>query len=899
MKLRVSRRTFVQTLGASLALGASRSPSQGSADSGSPNSQQREPGEAVRAESIGFPRQHTGRSLDRISCPLGGIGTGGIGLGGRGNLRDWQIFNRPDRGYSPEYAFPALWVQSGTSGPYAVVLERRLLPPYDLQPEGLGAANVPGLPRLKEAKFLGSFPISRIEFEDDACPVEIALEAFSPFVPLDADVSGVPCTVLTYTLRNPSSTPCDAAVAWSVSNPVGHASTRVNTPRKSDAIHGLFMTDPGLSKDDPLWGSFAVVALVGHGVDTELLAAWQGGSNWHVGPQHFWFDEFSRSGHLGEEPPEQTTPVGSVLIRRTIAGKGSATFRFLLAWHFPNRTAARCGWDSVKGSEQTVIGNYYCTRFSDAWAAAQHVAETLAVTEPQTRVFVKALSESSLPDVVKEAASANLSTLVTNTSFRIADGSFQGFEGCGDMKGMGFGTCTHAWNYEVATQLVFPTLARSMRETSFTWAMSEDGHMDFRHYLPYTHERWGAAAADGQMGQIVKLYYDWILCGDDDWLKRHWPAAKSALAYAWRPGGWDESRSGVMNGVQSCTYDIELFGPNPMCGSWYLAALRATARMATAMGEPELAAKCTSMADAGSAWINANLFNGEYFIQKIRPIPENRIASGLQLGIGAKNTLDPEFQIGDGCQVDQLIGQYMASIAGLGDLLDPEKIRSALRSIYKYNYKRNLVDHPSVQRVYALNDEAALVICDYTRGTRPKVPMPYYAEIMTGYEYSAAVLMLQYGMVSQGTECIANIRARYDGERANPYDETEYGRNYARAMASWAAIPILSGFRYDGRTQELTIDPKQTFTPFRSFWSTPAAWGTLELTSAGVDVSVLYGSLGLTQLELPGVHRSEHISAKLPGREIDAHILNSLANKIKFASRVTVAARETLQVRFI
>ena len=151
------------------------------------------------AESIALPRQHTGRSLDRISCPLGGIDTGGIGLGGRGNLRDWQIFNRPDRGYSPEYAFPALWIRSGRSEPYAVVLERRLLPPYDLGPEGLGAANAPGLPRLKEARFFGSFPISRIEFEDDACPVKIALEAFSPFVPLDADASGVPCTVLTYT----------------------------------------------------------------------------------------------------------------------------------------------------------------------------------------------------------------------------------------------------------------------------------------------------------------------------------------------------------------------------------------------------------------------------------------------------------------------------------------------------------------------------------------------------------------------------------------------------------------------------------------------------------------------------------------------------------------------------
>lgn len=717
----VSRRGFMKTLGASMAFRTSGAAAQGAVSPVGESARTGSAGDTKAPGAITFPRQHTGRSLDRISCPLGGIATGGIGLGGRGNLRDWQIFNRPDRGYSPEYAFPALWVRSGHSEPYAVVLERRLLPPYDLGPEGLGAANAPGLPRLKEAKFFGSFPISRIEFEDDASPVKIALEAFSPFIPLDPDASGVPCTVLTYTVHNPHATPCEAAVAWSITNPVGRGSTRVNTPRKTELLHGLLMTDPALAADDPLQGSFAVAALPGDDGETEILPAWQGGSYWHVGPQHFWFDEFSRSGHLGE-PPQVTSPVGSVAIRRTIRPNSSATFRFLLAWHFPNRTPARCGWESAKGSEHTVIGNYYCTRFGDAWAAAQHVAETLPKTEPLTRNFVQALAESSLPEVIKEAASANLSTLVTNTSFRIADGSFQGFEGCGDTNGMGFGSCTHVWNYEVATQFLFPSLARSMRDTSFTWALSQDGHMDFRHYLPYTHERWGAAAADGQMGQIVKLYFDWILSGDDVWLRGHWPTAKSALAYAWRPGGWDEHRSGVMDGVQSCTYDIELFGPNPMCGSWYLAALRATAAMAEAMGEPDFAAECRSMADAGSAWINANLFNGEYFIQKVRPIPADQIASGLRLGVGATNTLDPEFQIGDGCQVDQLIGQYMASIAGLGDLLDAEKIRSTLRSIYKYNYKRKLTDHASVQRVYALNDEAALVICDYTRARGPGCP---------------------------------------------------------------------------------------------------------------------------------------------------------------------------------
>lgn len=141
--------------------------------------------------------------------------------------------------------------------------------------------------------------------------------------------------------------------------------------------------------------------------------------------------------------------------------------------------------------------------------------------------------------------------------------------------------------------------------------------------------------------------------------------------------------------------------------------------------------------------------------------------------------------------------------------------------------------------------------------------MPYYAEVMTGFEYSAAVLMLAYGMVDQGVECITNIRRRYDGERANPYDETEYGRHYARAMASWAAIPILSGFRFDARKLRLEILPKAVagHSPFhmRSFWSTPTAWGNLVLDAGKMTLSPVSGTLRLQELVLPPVYRRGNI----------------------------------------
>lgn len=851
----------------------------------------------IQHEEIGFPRVHTGRNLARISCPLGGIGTGGIGLGGRGNLQDWQIFNRSDTGNGVEYAFPSMWVRGGKGDPYSVVLERRLLPPYDLHEEGLGSANAPGLPRLAEAKFFGSFPVSRIEFEDPDCPVRVALDAFSPFQPLDADASGLPCAVLTYEVRNPSATAVEVVVAWSISNPVGKSGSRKNELHRSDKFSGLMMTDPSLAADDPMKGSFALAAFSSAGGKTELLPAWHGGSIWRVGPQHFWFEEFARTGNLGTTV-EPSTPVGSVSIRQSIPAGATRSFRFLLAWHFPNRTPERCGWDAPKGKEKALLGNFYATQYSDAWAVAEHAAAHLPELEQRTRDFVAALEHSTLPAVVKEGATSNLCTLVSNTSFRIGDGSFHGFEGCGDRGGLGFGTCSHVWNYEVATQFLFPTLARSMRETNFGYATDAEGHMDFRHKLPLGEEHWGAAAADGQMGQIVKLYFDWVLSGDDDWLRRQWPGAKRALAYAWRPGGWDERKSGVMDGVQHNTYDVEFYGPNPMCSSWYLAALRSMAMIADAMGDVELANDCRRIEEQGSRWIDSNLFNGEYYIQKIRGIPQDKIAKGLQEGMGARDTMHPQFQVGDGCFIDQLVGQYMATVAGLGDLLDPENIRKTLNSIYRYNYKRSLVHHASVQRVYALNNEAAIVICDFTKGTRPEVPMPYYAEVMTGFEYSAATLMIANGMMKEGIECITNVRRRYDGEKANPFDETEYGRHYARAMASWAPIPVLSGFRYDGRKGRMEFAPKINVHDFRCFWSTPVAWGNFALSPHGLVLMPVAGAVSLKEVVIPSLQNADGKLRVMSGSREVAHkaLPEDSATRIQFTSVVVVDAHNPLQI---
>lgn len=806
---------------------------------------------AVRASE--YPRRFRGRQLAMISFPLGGVAAGSLGLGGRGQLCNWEIFNRPNKGYRPAYAFPSIWVQVGDRPPVTRVLESRILPPYEGQ-DGLGSNNVPGLSRLESATFTGEYPLAHIEFQDSTLPVNVELEAFSPFIPQDADDSGLPVAILRYRISNLGHAAAKVGIALSVDNPV-RASDRENGDvaarkiddgrhneyRTSDTVVGLSMTNSGLASGDPMAGEFVLAAT--RRPDSEITH-WEGWplGRWWNSPLLFW-DQFSKSGSMGSTPDPHDT-VGVLCVRKTIQPGRTEDFEFLLGWRFPNRTPAWCGWLAPPGDESTIIGNYYAERFKSGWDAVRYTAEHLKDLEARMRGFIDTMRLSTIPAAVKEAASANLSTLATTTCFRTADGEFHGFEGSDDTRGCCHGNCTHVWNYETVTPFLFPSLARSLRRSSFGFSMDDEGAMHFRQMLPDGKTRWGFAAADGQMGQILHAWIDWKISGDEALLRDTWPRVKKAIEFAWIPGGWDANRDGVMEGVQHNTYDVEFYGPNPMCGIYYLGGLRAAEELARASGDRTSADLYRKLFEQGSRWIDANLFNGEFYIQKVRGFRKDEIAKDLRSSMGAEDTENPEYQAGAGCLVDQLVGQYLADAGGLGPLVSPENIRSTLHSIYRYNYKRSLALHDNVERTYALNDEAAVVVCDYGKAERPHIPFPYFAEAWTGLEYTAAALMMTWGMTEQGVEIVSSARARFDGEKRNPWDEAECGHHYARAMSSWSTMLAMSGFRYDGPNQAVSIVPPARSDVFVSLWATGTGWGRYSLRKRGDGERLILHVLG-------------------------------------------------------
>lgn len=774
---------------------------------------------------------------------LGGIGTGTISLNARGGLQDWEIFNRPAKGNKVPFSFFSIWLQPDGGPSVAKVLEARPHPPYT-QAHGYHPGEVAGLPRFQAAELRGEYPFAWIEFRDPAVPVKVTLEAFTPFIPLNADDSGIPGIVFRYRIRNDGPAAVNATIAGSFANLVGFDGYDVFDNMKTTEgdrneyitagdCRGLFYSSTKLPPSHLKYGSMALLTA---NPNTTAKANWLDGG-WWDGIQNFW-DDFSRAGKVangnddypaseGRIGPPRVS-VGSLGIHERIGPGEEKTFEFILAWHFPNRVKS---WDEDRHDpDGPTERNYYGKLFRDAWQAGKYLLDHLDRLEKGSRDFHRALFQSTLPSYVIDALASNITVIRSNTCFRIENGTFLAFEGCHNSKGSCEGTCTHVWNYAQTLAFLFPELERTARAVEFGLETDERGAMAFRTWQVFGKNKHNMLpAVDGQLGTIIRLYREWKFSGDDAFLRKYWDKAGKALDFAMEH--WDCDGDGILDGQQHNTYDIEFYGPNPLAGSMFLAALKAAAEMAEYLGDRERAARYRAAFVQGGPNLDALLWNGEYYIQQLADPDQYR------------------YQFGLGCLSDQLFGQTLAHLTGLGYILPKEHVQQAVKSIYQYNFRANFETQQSVQRTYVLYDESGLLLCSWPKGGRPKFPFVYSDEVWTGVEYQVASHLIYEGFVAEGLAIVKAVRDRYDGYRRNPWDEVECGHHYARTLASWGLLLALTGFSYDLVKGTIRFNPVINQEDFSTFWSTGKGWGIYtqkkDPVSGKVDwnIEVLYGSL--------------------------------------------------------
>ncbi|GAB4453024.1 MAG: non-lysosomal glucosylceramidase [Armatimonadaceae bacterium] len=712
---------------------------------------------------------------------------------------------------------------------------------FGLKGQGFREGGHEGLPRYDQATFAARFPFGIVSLADSEMPLAVQVMGWSPFIPGNDIDSGLPCAFLEYQITNRTG----EAVEYTFSTHMSHlAPGKARGSAGSRSRHldsrGVYFwnTDPPNSESK---GSAALVSLT-H--TPRIKAMWYRGG-WFDSITDIWrevtTDTFTENpGNTDEDISGRNG--GSLLWEGTLEPGASVVYAVAVVWHFPNVHQWYGGLPPTEPQTATEAGDdpppawrpFYETYLADAEIAARYVVNRYAELKAQTEAFTESLYRSTLPDAILDAIGSNLAILKSPTVLRQENGSVWAWEGCFATAGCCHGTCTHVWNYAQAIPHLFPALERTLRDQELLSSMDSAGHINFRAALPdgpATHTF--HAASDGQLGGIMKLYRDWRISGDTEWLRERYSRAKRSLD--WCIDQWDPERKGLLTGIHHNTYDIEFNGPDGMCSSIYIGALTAMAEMAVGLGRDNDDTVYRDLSGRGAAAYTEELFNGEYLVQ--RPA-------------------DPEakYQYGDGCLSDGVIGAWMARLYGIPAPLNTEPIRAHLAAVFRYNFRSDLRRHACLQRPgYALGREAGLLLCSFPRGNELRFPFPYSDEVWTGIEYQVAGHCLMEGLIEEALTIVEAARSRYDGRVRNPFNEYECGNFYARALSSYGLLQAYTGFRYDAVEQRLEIAPVVAKRPFRTFFATETAWGTLTLTDRSLKIAPVQGELAVQSAVIDGV----------------------------------------------
>ena len=813
-----------------------------------------------------FNSPYEGEHNQYVAYPLGGIGAGMVCLEGTGALSHVSLYHQPAFYHEP-MAMAALSVKT-PEGSRAIVLEgqvpgRKI---YRVPGGGNGlSGKTYGLPRFGNCRFSSRFPFGTVELSDPGFPLTATLTGWSPFLPGNADDSSLPAAALEYTVYNPGDAPVEGLFSFHVSSAMAAPENGKGenlTERRGKAFVIEHRPEDGAQAEHGWLG------VETDDTDAVVNCRWFRGG---------WFDSLTMLWNqivdgkaLDSGPYEEGTasPGSSIWVPLALAPKQSRCVRIMLSWYVPHSSlntvdprneqpkaacCCACGCETPGGN---TYEPWYASRFSGIHGVMRYFADKYDALKADTQRFSGCFYASTLPDEVMEAVSANLSILKSPTMLREKGGRLWCWEGCHDASGCCAGSCSHVWNYGQAVAHLFPDLERTLREGEFRFSQDETGHQNFRSGLPLRDYAHGFhAASDGQLGGIMKVWRDWRVSADTAWMKSLWPKVRQSIDYCIRQ--WDPDGAGVLTEPHHNTYDIEFWGPDGMCSSFYIGALRAASQMAAALGED--GARYARLAESGRSYMAERLFNGEYFIQEVRR--EHKLSvhtSGVDMtdvqSSEARALCDaegPKYQYGQGCLSDGVLGAWMEQVCGIMQpSLPADKVKSHIASVYRYNLRKDLSGHANPQRPgYALGNEGGLLLCSWPKGGKPSLPFVYSDEVWTGIEYQVASHLIMLGLVEEGLDIVRTCRGRYDGLKRNPFDEYECGHWYARALASYALLQALGGAAYDAVEERMTLRPAVKG-DYACFLSTATGYGLVGIRNGEPFLDVVSGSIPLREWDI-------------------------------------------------
>jgi uncharacterized protein (DUF608 family) len=832
--------------------------------------------------------------------PLGGIGAGHVSIAADGSLRQWQLANSINHvGFVPD-SFFALRV-SGVEPPIDVRRTLRAAPiPAPFEPAPMVTDHlVPwevdpptaSWPAVAESEMRVAYPFATMDFRDPSLPMGVRFDAWTPFIPLDEEASALPAAAFTFELVNRVEQAIHGWLVASLQNAVGwDGVTPIEANRcplyggnENEPIRlgadgsspGILMSNRSLPATDPRAGEMLLAAdrpavIIPQVTSArslltlvETLKLLRSGiaNDWSPGA----LAEDLRLLRLPFTMPDGPSPGGStwtgaLAIPFALAPGESTEIEVFHAWWFPNRVGDfdQFGLD-LPVPTPPFLGNRYARRFDGALRVAESFRADRDRLLATSRRWAEALTSLDAPAPVADTVAAQPSLIRNPTTFVDREGRLLGFEGClgastlnwnGVVGGSCPLNCNHVWNYEQAIASLFPALERTMRATEWDFMQAPGGALVHRLRVPvegpqlFDQPIGGPLepALDGMLGAILKTYREARLGGGRALLADRWDAMHRLLEHV--EARWEVHGSGILDGRQPMTYDVDLTEPNAYIGSLWIAAQLAMARVARLLGRRSEAARYAGRAAQASRGYDEALWNGRYF-------------GGASAADGSG--------LGTGCLADQLNGQWWAHQLGLGHVFPVEHVRTALRTIVRHNLRRGFRDFEHGFRSFADGDDAGLVICSWPDGDRPAVPVRYADEVWTGIEYAVAALCLFEGLEEEALEILTAVRGRYDGTRRNPYNEIECGDHYSRAMAGWSVLQAWTGHDVDLIEGSLRLGERPGSAP----WLGGTAWGQVDIASDRAVLRILGGSFELRTISLGAPPRNGILRLSIDGEVIE------------------------------
>lgn len=840
---------------------------------------------------------YTGNAKREISMPMGGIGTGCIGLASNGSLVDFEIFNRPNKMSSNGLTFFAVKAEKDGK-----ICDIRALQSdakithtgFDRMPVngqfysnigfGPDRTTLGGFPHFPESDFIASYPFGETDFEYNKFPGRIHLTAWNPLIPLNDTDSSIPAAFMEYEITNTSDAEIRYTFYGALNNPF---TSSVNSFQESrnEKIKYIKLTTNNNALKMHEKGEMCIGVM---------------GDNIKYQEYFFrgaWFDDlqvFYNDIVAGDLKNRNYEPIDNkkdaCVVSSSFALKPgcSQKVRFVISWYMPyavnywnplsptpeeisEEVYTQKQAQNIKDEyyEKNIWKNYYTRYFTGADECVYYCLSQWDRLYEETDTYRKLLFSSTLPKDVIDAVSANVSILKSPTCLRNYDGSFYAFEGSGRNGGSCEGTCTHVWNYAYALPYLFPNLERSIRTNHYKYDIDSIGGLAFRTTMPLGRPHNSAegkyfACVDGQFGDVLKVYREFKLCGDVEWLASIWKDVVRSIEYAWHPQNpfkWDLDKTGHISGRQHHTLDMELFSPNSWLDGFYVAALKAGAELAVIMKDKKHAEEFKTLYEKGKEYLNSELYNGKYFIQKIDVTNRSLLSlfddsEKIDKTYWNEETGEIKYQIAEGSSVDQVLAQWHCDIIGLGEVFEKDKTQSALRTVYETNFK-SMRDFFNPCRLYCLDDEKGVIICTYPENAKkPKIPVPYAEECMNGFEYQSAAHMIMNGMTDEGLEIVHEIRKRYNGTVRNPFNEMECGSNYARSMASYSLLGAICHQSIDAYNKSYKFCPDMRFAEkgvFRCMLCFENFLGYIERGVDYIQLKCVKGSIKIRKIEVPNI----------------------------------------------